>query len=115
MTPERVNKRIAEILGWTDVHGGEADGGLYLRGIPPWATNGLHEVVPNFFGSLDACVKFEATLGPKDFETYRWILWGLCKRPTVTEWQRAYLTAQATLRCEAFLLRLDGKREDSEQ
>jgi len=44
---EKTNKRIAEQLGWTDVHGGLADGGLYLRGQPPGG-KGLAQVVPNF-------------------------------------------------------------------
>jgi hypothetical protein len=32
---EAKNKAIAEARGWTDVHGGLADGGAYLRGRAP--------------------------------------------------------------------------------
>jgi hypothetical protein len=48
---ESINKKVATDLGWTDVHGGLADGGLYLRGYPPGSNGkGLMQTVPNYLG-----------------------------------------------------------------
>lgn len=44
---EAINTKVATLLGWTDIHGGLADGGMYLRGHPPGAKSVVH-VVPNF-------------------------------------------------------------------
>ena len=57
--------------------------------------------VPDYFNDLNAVHELEKVLTPFQFEGYRWVLWGLCKSPQVTEWNRAYLSSPAAQRCEA--------------
>jgi len=59
---------------------------------------------------LDAVHEAEKTLTDEQFESYRWMLWDLCKKSEVSAWNRAYLCATAQQRAEA-LLRTIGKWE----
>lgn len=43
--------------------------------------------------SLDDLRLLETSLTDDEFESYRWRLWHLCKRPSVMTWHRVYLTA----------------------
>ena len=49
MTIEDQQKALAEALGWTGVHGGPSEGGMFLRGHPPSDPTGrrLCEEVPD--------------------------------------------------------------------
>lgn len=88
---------IAKACGWTDVidcgHG-------ISRGDNPYDGRRLH--IPNYFVSLDAMREAELSLSPADFERFRWMVWDAVKRPLISEWNRAYLSAPADVRAEAF-------------
>lgn len=74
---DRINKRIAEAAGWTDVHGGTEDGGAYLRGWPPgMAGRGLMMPVPDLLALVNGhcppaktCKWKEWSFGTGVFET----------------------------------------------
>lgn len=66
------------------------------------AETGRLEHIPDYFGCLNACRKMEEMLSPADFERYRWILWDMCKRPQVVEWNRAWLCSSPEQRAEAY-------------
>jgi hypothetical protein len=56
---ERITKQIAEGLGWTDIHGGVSDGGMYLRGLPPGSKRGgPMEMVPNFHAAAKGTLRW---------------------------------------------------------
>ena len=62
MNIEDINRRIAELCGWTQIEAGK---GLMLgmpcyKGYPPTgAVIGRKQPLPNYFQSLDACREFE--------------------------------------------------------
>lgn len=62
---------------------------------------------PDWFSDLNAMHEALSTLGPADFEKYRWVLWGRVKQVQVPEWQRAYLQASAAIQAECFLVALN--------
>ena len=97
MTPEQQRIAIAEVCGWKTGY----------RDPEAW------HPLPDYLNDLNAMREAEKVLTPTEFEAYRWILWGLCKQPQVTEWNRAYLSATAVQRAEAFL-RTIGRWEETQ-
>jgi hypothetical protein len=108
MKPEYQRVAIAEACGWK-VH--PKDKWVVIPPNSPHSVQPLN-TLPNYLNDLNAMHDAEKVLTPTEFEAYRWILWGLCKRPQVTEWERAYLSATASQRAEAFLRKI-GKWEEA--
>ena len=106
MTPEEQRVAIAEACGWKweKFWTGE------LYGKPIGEQGPLMEL-PDYLNDLNAMHDAEKVLTPTEFEAYRWILWGLCKQPQVTEWNRDYLSATASQRAEAFLCTIGKWKE----
>lgn len=116
MTSEQINIAIAEACGWNSIREQDYDHGYSGDDVRQmWV--GLNpdsdefEQLPDYCNDLNAMHEAQKVLTPTEFEAYRWILWGLCKQPQVTEWNRAYLSATAAQRAEAFLRTL-GKWEE---
>jgi hypothetical protein len=91
---------IAKYCGW-EWHYTQA-GGCYVspdkkRTVRRW------QDLPDYFGSLDAMHEAESCLNRKEFETYYWIVWRVvCNTSDVLDWNRAFLSATASQRAEAF-------------
>lgn len=69
MNAEEINQQIAELCGWKwrTVYCG-IDGSSRQHLTPP---NGdLHESPPDFYGSLDCCAQFEASLTDEEAKEY---------------------------------------------
>jgi hypothetical protein len=85
MKPEQQRIKIAEARGWTNVHGGESDGGLYLRGHPP-KNRGLAQVVPDYPFDLNAIhdvralIRDDVALRVKYLNTLRNIVGQTCEK-----------------------------------
>lgn len=121
MTPDQINKSIAELLGWTDVNFYEDNAGPgYWNGYPPsklgvnkngeWVVvkESYHKHLPNYFGDLNACVEFEDSLTEKEKHYYESILIRVLgqrvpgdDRVELSDFD--LLSAKAPKRCEAFL------------
>ena len=113
MNPEKQLIAIAESCGWKNVDAGAGRvWGFTTRHKGTPSESDVCVDVPDYLNDLNAMREAEKVLTPTEFEAYRWILWGLCKQPQVTEWNRAYLSATAAQRAEAFL-RTIGKWEES--
>jgi hypothetical protein len=109
MKPEAQRIAIAEARGWKPNGAGywHKDGdvrGLYFEDLEEF---GHTDPLPDYLNDLNAMHEAEKLLSPKEFECYRWTLWGQCKQPLVTERHRAYLHATAAQRAEAFLKTLN--------
>jgi hypothetical protein len=110
---DRINIAIAEACGWTDAEIIGKENPTPFGIMPNERNEGdNYRLIPNYCNDLNAMHEAEGFLGPKDYQSFRWILWGLVKRPLVTEWFRAQLSATARQRAEAFL-RTIGKWEES--
>lgn len=109
MSADEINRAIAEHLGWEDCFNGFGTETRY-KGTPSEVR--VTVPYPRYSKDLNAMHEAEKVLTPLEFEVYRWILWGLCKQPQVTEWSRSYLSAVASQRAEAFLKAI-GKWRDS--
>lgn len=64
------------------------------------------------YDDLEEINHAENKLNDDQFEFYRWILWGMCKKKTVKEWSRAYLSANADLRREALVSAIKQFKEN---
>jgi len=53
MKPEQQRIAIAEICGWTDIHGGPPEG-AYWRGANPLRPDLLKEEIPDYLNDLNA-------------------------------------------------------------
>lgn len=122
MTPEAINRAIAELRGWTRTWDPafrqwvqRSPDGLEVICDPDpgsgWETNKL----PNYYGSRDACAEFESTItDEEDQKEYA----GLLHHFTTKKWQISIqsafptVTATAPQRCEAFL-RLHNRWEEA--
>lgn len=109
MTDEEMRIAIAEACGWTEIvqhkiHAGNEG----LLGTHT-AVDGVsdRDWVPDYLNDLNAMHEAEEVLGPKDYEAYRWTLWEQVKRPLVSEWHRAHLSATARQRAIAFIKTLN--------
>jgi len=111
MTPEEINKTIAEHCGWTfsppftdrvysDKEKSEAVFCWVKPGGDPWQT----QRIPNYHGDLNAIHEAEKTLPDDDDREYREILQDACG---IYSFHRA----TATQRAEAFL-RTIGKWQE---
>jgi len=102
MTPQEINLTIAELCGWTWNHADEwcwehVDGST-SSSVPVRAKS-----LPNYHASLDACATFEATLTDVEHSAYRGELWNTAMAETGDLHSRAFVSATAPQRCEAFL------------
>ena len=99
MNPEQQRIAIAKACGWLQSRTCHWGGWWYLKK----GKRAYQQTPPDYCNDLNACAEAEKVLTPLQFETFHWILWDLCKSPQVTEWTRAYLSATAAQRAEAFL------------
>ena len=109
MTPDQIDRAIAESLGWTRVrvippHPNRTYEGAMVVGRPPEKSTDRSPIVPNYYNSLDACAQFEKTL-PGDAVEY---CEKLCEVTGAEPNDRVFLcreviTATAPQRCEAYL------------
>lgn len=110
MTPDEINKAIAEHLGWSDVHFYEDDAGPPIHcGYPPGIRH--YATIPNYSGDLNAMHEAEKTLDEDQQVDYS--LWKLSsvtncyskasqrRHGCTLNWIIA--TATAPQRAEAFL------------
>ena len=65
MNPTDINRRIAELCGWTHIEDNKA----LMLGVPVWvgypptgAMVGKKQPTPNYYESLDACASFEIAM-----------------------------------------------------
>jgi hypothetical protein len=94
MSPEQINRKLAEWCGWTDV----APGNYYPRqvwGIPPGDKGQSH--VPNYHASLDAVHEVEVNLTQAQRVDYANTLAKVCGT------QHEKIFASAAQKCEALL------------
>jgi hypothetical protein len=117
MSPEEVNRRIAEHCGWKRISWDGPDGPLL--GYPKWLgrenEDGSPSIVPNYFAYLDAMAQAEATLtDEREREDYcQWIAKQLMNPELLqlgraTDRHFAIVTAPANVRAFAFLLAKEG-------
>ena len=107
MTPEEINKAIADCLGYKWGPKGDKWGPL----VHPWIDpkGGRTPFIPDFFSDLNACAEMERTLRSKeDEEEYAMQISGLfpeefCDLGGTHEWIWAIARLTAPQRCEAFL------------
>jgi hypothetical protein len=121
MSPEEVNRRIAEHCGWTECYtaGGIAYGYAPAKDYPhassPPVKRGHHKSAPNYFASLDVMAQAEATLTDEEHWRFRGILRAITgpkpeRAMTHAEWDRAYVSAPANVRALAFIMAKEGAR-----
>ena len=118
MTPNEINLRIAEAVGWTNiVHEfpentpyGHPPGMVAPGGDLRWVERSR---VPNFYHDLNACHEAEQKLTDDDFRNYElWLYHTTTTNPNPNYgMHRAMICATAPQRCEAFLRTL-GKWEN---
>ena len=107
MTPQETNRRINEHFGWRYVDGKPH----WIHGRPPLTGN--HNPL-DFCGSLGCMHTAEATLTDEQHRLYRIFLFELTEVPGAFDhhaWDRAYISAPADKRAEAFLkvVSVDGE------
>ena len=101
MTPEEINKEIAELLGWTELYIAHSQ---YLWGRHP--NTGRMWQVDDYYHSLDACAEFERKMESRPIGFYLAELHYVCSRqsaPYMCANPRVVIIATAPQRCEAFL------------
>lgn len=111
MTPAEINREIALLLGWV-VNGSTnmGDGNLYKKPLSMEFVT--VELLPNWYGDLNACAEFEASLNSDEQLQYA----SLIDRQKIVSFQDDYtnriawklITATAPQRCQAYLT-LKGK------
>lgn len=105
MNSEAQRIAIAEACGWTNVHGGEADGGLYLRGYEPDYRGGLAKAVPLYLTDLNAMHEAEKVLNtPVHMQKHAWNNYKALLEKTT---DGSSFHATAAQRAEAFLRTLN--------
>ena len=115
MSPEDQRIAIAQACGWTGPfqqewipdHGMEGESTYAFAGTDP---DGERWPLPDYLGDLNASHEMEKALTPDQFHDYRGSLWKittahLSDKPAawIKAADRAYLTATAAQRAEAFL------------
>lgn len=104
MTPNKINRAIAEACGWKPLPVPVGHGGIPLFDKEEWK----EKTCPNYHGDLNAMHEAEGTLTPRQLETY----WRELLALNGNHFPYA-LNATAAQRAEAFL-RTIGKWEDGE-
>jgi hypothetical protein len=110
MTPDEMRVRIAELLGFTNVHrlNKWKEGTPHSDGTLVGDRDGLTKrPLQNYDTSLDACAEFEATLTDDEHFEFRSALYDLAMKEdashTIQDCARQTVSATALQRCEAFL------------
>jgi hypothetical protein len=110
MTPQEINRRIAEACGWTPLQIPVGHGGIPLFSKEEW-----ENACPNYHGDLNAMHEAEKVLGKTSVYSNR--LQSVIGAPNKRDYWRIsdfeLCTATAAQRAEAFLRTL-GRWEDGE-
>ena len=115
MTPEEINRKIAELCGWKFIIGDyvswdkviEREGGRVAAWRNPQGVcyEPADRIIPDYYHSLDACAEFERTLtDTRQMEAYVFYIkqsFGILDNVYNVEFCLTTLTAPQ--RCEAFL------------
>ena len=119
MKPEQQRIAIAEICGWTDIHGGPPEG-AYWRGANPLRPDLLKEEIPDYLNDLNAMHGAEELLTEDQWNRY--IQHILDEIHYEEEWPTCYLNLDAVRQCasataaqraEAFLKTLNKWTDDN--
>lgn len=109
MTEEQINATIAKLMGWTGI--------FYVEETDAWVGNKpgggkFRFPLPKYTSSIDACAEFESALTDIQFRGYWDVLSLITEQAEEVKSYRAFLSATAPQRCEAYL-RTIGKWEAS--
>lgn len=117
MTPEQINRMIAEHCGWEV----SWDNSMFKRPGGTWQGRGYDPIascIPNYYSDLNAIHKAEKTLTPEMYDKHYWF--HLCfvvagrnenKFEQLWEYRKVAATATAPQRCEALLRTLNKWEE----
>ena len=84
---------LAKHFGWTDIHGGPPEGGMFWRGANPKRPLGLKEEIPDYFNDLNACHEAEKTILPAHGLRYSQALFDICNQDTCSSANMLHATA----------------------
>lgn len=118
MTPDQINRKIAEVCGWTFPCKHCAKFGMTTQWRNPSDTGCVEpSQLPNYFGDLNSVAEAEKILTDEQFQSYyEQRYWEAAKQTPSADYikyKRIWLSSTAPQRCEA-LLRTLGLWEEGE-